>query len=295
MPASRHPRVQTLDDFALHASTWAAVIGCRELTAADVECDNCIVPDYYAIVLCTAGSCRFEYDGQEFRVAQHTFSVRRPLVPTRVREVSADFRAVMLAVEPGFYERTMEMGWQTDPDDSPSDSAFHLYSLTPVRARRLMEFYVQVRDVVRHDHYHKDEMVSHLLYVLRLIIAELDSHRTPITHDRGHKENIYRIFVYAVRRHFREHRQLKFYADQQNITTTYLSRVVKERTGNTVYDYITALLFQEICKLLSTTDMPISEIAFSLHFSDQSALTNFFKQRSGLSPKEYRALPRQQG
>ena len=40
--------------------------------------------------------------------------------------------------------------------------------------------------------------------------------------------------------------------------------------------------------MLTQTDMTMGEIADHLNFSDQSALTNFFKLRSGMTPIAYR-------
>ena len=87
---------------------------------------------------------------------------------------------------------------------------------------------------------------------------------------------------------FRKERQICFYADKLNVSTAYLSRLVKEISGSTVNDHVSSLLYKEICNLLKQSDMTMGEIADSLHFSDQSALSNFFKLRSGMSPLAYR-------
>jgi AraC-like DNA-binding protein len=108
------------------------------------------------------------------------------------------------------------------------------------------------------------------------------------THDLKHKENIFKIFIHLAARNFRKERQVRFYADNLNITPTYLSRVVKELSGNTVYGYLSNFLYNEICMLLKTTDMTMIEISEELNFNDQSAFTNFFKQKAGMTPLAYR-------
>ena len=52
--------------------------------------------------------------------------------------------------------------------------------------------------------------------------------------------------------------------------------------------HITSLLYKEICNQLKQSDMTMGEIADYLHFNDQSALTNFFKTRAGMTPLAYR-------
>ena len=63
---------------------------------------------------------------------------------------------------------------------------------------------------------------------------------------------------------------------------------MKEVSGNTVYGYLSGFVYNEACNLLKTTDKTIGEISDELGFKDQSAFTNFFKQKSGVSPKSYR-------
>ena len=72
------------------------------------------------------------------------------------------------------------------------------------------------------------------------------------------------------------------------MSTPYISRLVKEISGSTVYDHVTSLIYKEICNLLAHSDMTMGEIVDHLSFSDQSAMTNFFKQRSGMTPLAYR-------
>lgn len=109
-----------------------------------------------------------------------------------------------------------------------------------------------------------------------------------ITHDLVHKKEVYEIFLHHLYRNFRKERQIRFNADKLNVSTAYLSRLVKEISGSTVNDHVSSLLYKEICNLLKQSDMTMGEIADSLHFSDQSALSNFFKLRSGMSPLAYR-------
>jgi len=50
----------------------------------------------------------------------------------------------------------------------------------------------------------------------------------------------------------------------------------------------TALI--EIQMLLRNTDLSVQEIAYQLHFPDQSYLGRFFRKHTGLSPTAYRQM-----
>jgi AraC family transcriptional activator of pobA len=271
---------------------WGDVIGCKQITGDMIQLNRgkMINDNYYLILLCQQGCCRLAYDDREYDLHADSFCFRCPFSPATLIDASDDFRAVLLVIDSEYYEQAIGVDLQSAMVEGEASKApFYIYQLSHSRAQRLMEYYTQVSEVIHHDHFHKDEMIRHLVYVFHLIIYELLTGHVEENTDMGHKENIYRVFVFTARKHFREHRQLKFYADRQNITTTYLSRVIKDRTGNTAYSYIETLLYNEIRKLLRNTDFPVSEIAFRLHFNEQSALTNFFKLHAGMSPSEYRA------
>lgn len=83
-------------------------------------------------------------------------------------------------------------------------------------------------------------------------------------------------------------REVKFYADKLCITTRYLSSIVQKMTGHTPKEMIGIHCIHEIKTLLKSTNDSIQEIAFRLHFPDQSFLARYFKKHTGMSPIEYR-------
>jgi AraC-like DNA-binding protein len=137
-------------------------------------------------------------------------------------------------------------------------------------------------------HLYKPEMIRSLVHVTKLFLSELPLGARVATADLRHKENIYKIFLHLADMNFRRERQMRFYADKLNISTTYLSRVVKEISGDTVNDHLTRRVFHEACNQLKASDRTMGEIARSLGFKDQSAFTNFFKLHAGCTPKAYR-------
>lgn len=185
-------------------------------------------------------------------------------------EVSEDFEAEVILVDESFSENAC------------------LYQLAAEKFNSISDLFHFVRDIVRHQHINKIEMVRSMFNVLRLIIEELPYEECSVSHDLGHKKEVYEIFLHHLYRNFRKERQIRFYADKLNVSTAYLSRLVKEISGSTINEHATSLVYKEICNLLTHSDMTIGEIADHLSFSDQSALTNFFKQRSGMSPLAYR-------
>ena len=167
-------------------------------------------------------------------------------------------------------------------------SQTYCFRLSADKYKSVLDIFHFIRDIVRHQHINKIEMIQSMVNVLRLIIDELPYTQRSISHDLGHKKAVYEVFLHHLYRNFRKERQIRFYADKLNVSAAYLSRLVKEISGSTVNEHVTSLVYKEICNLLTQSDMTMGEIADYLNFSDQSALTNFFKQRSGMTPLAYR-------
>ena len=183
---------------------------------------------------------------------------------------SSDFKAECILVDAKFENDNTIFHLADDKYSTVSDT-FHF-----------------VRNIVQHEHINKVEMIESMFNVLRLLLEEIPYEKCTISHDLKHKKEVYEIFLHHLYRNFKKERQIRFYADKLNVSQAYLSRLVKEISGSTVNDHVTSLVYKEICNLLSLTDLPMGEIADQLNFSDQSALTNFFKQRSGMTPLAYR-------
>lgn len=163
-----------------------------------------------------------------------------------------------------------------------------IYHLTEEKHKSVSDVFNIIHNIVRHQHINKVEMIQSMFNVLRLILEELPYEERSISHGFKHKKEVYEIFLHHLYRNFRKERQIRFYASNMNVSTAYLSRLVKEISGSTINEHVTSLIYKEACNLLSHSDMSIGEIADALSFSDQSALTNFFKMRAGMTPLAYR-------
>ena len=68
----------------------------------------------------------------------------------------------------------------------------------------------------------------------------------------------------------------------------YVSRMLKERKGMTLRQYIISYRLKVAKKLLEVTDKSAAEIAEECGFTDASYFAKIFKSAFGLTPKEYR-------
>lgn len=66
--------------------------------------------------------------------------------------------------------------------------------------------------------------------------------------------------------------------------------VIKKETGNTALDYSQSKIIDEAKKKIFDVSKSINDIANELGFKYQQHITRLFKQKTGMTPNEYRNL-----
>ena len=82
---------------------------------------------------------------------------------------------------------------------------------------------------------------------------------------------------------------VQFIAEVLNISTTYLSALLKAVTGESTQQHIHERLIEKAKEKLSITDLSISEIAYELGFEHPPSFSKLFKSKTSLSPLAFRA------
>ena len=88
--------------------------------------------------------------------------------------------------------------------------------------------------------------------------------------------------------HYREQRNVEFYAERMNISSKHLSRVIRNFTGKSVHQWIDEFDALEIKHLLKYSNMSIQQISFYLNFPNPSFMGQYFKRFTGMTPGEYK-------
>lgn len=80
---------------------------------------------------------------------------------------------------------------------------------------------------------------------------------------------------------------LKTLSDHLHLNPSYLSRILKQRTGVTFTDFLTSLRIQTAIKLMEEGNIFVNEIARKVGFSDPYYFSKTFKKYAHSSPKSY--------
>jgi AraC-like DNA-binding protein len=130
---------------------------------------------------------------------------------------------------------------------------------------------------------------KHLFLSLAYSVASVLKKYVTITEQKmNRKETIVMDFLHLLSVHFKNEREVKFYANTMNLSVRYLSTVLKEITGFSANKMIHQSVITEAKVLLKSTNKTINEIAHELNFNDQYYFSNFFKSQTGQNPSNFR-------
>lgn len=131
----------------------------------------------------------------------------------------------------------------------------------------------------------QNSLITFYIELDNLISKEIVEYKTGLN---SRKSKVLQDFMTLLLDNFKEEHNVAFYANELNITTQYLTKIVKSITGKTITDFIYEFIYNEAKSLLKSTNMSVQQIANILHFSDQSSFNKFFKRKSGLPPTAFR-------
>lgn len=100
------------------------------------------------------------------------------------------------------------------------------------------------------------------------------------------------VTIHFVKRYVKEHLNQDLSLSQISVVTgynpTYLSRLFKEQTGETLNRYISRKRMEYIAQLMRDPQISMQQIMDAAGFATRSYFNQFVKKETGLTPKQYR-------
>ncbi len=154
---------------------------------------------------------------------------------------------------------------------------------------RMLQLLSEIKKEI--DAYHQNDVhvLRALLYEALMLLSRAYRTATPPQEtDKEANSNHLDKFIRLVNAHFKEQQSVRYYADKLCITPNYLNEVVSSALNVSAKQYIRNKVMDEAKRLLIYTDLPVSEIAFELHFSTASYFVRSFRQCVEETPLSYR-------
>jgi AraC-like DNA-binding protein len=245
------------------------------------------ISPYSVIALCHRGSVETEYDLRPVQFRAHDISVMRPGHVMKNMTASDDYSAQLIVASADWLNNMRQqylnhhLATQKAFDKHPNQH------LSDEEYRQVCEVFNLLRTVCDMDGNYRKELIFSVFHTLMVLL-------TAFREEQGNKfQDVSRqlspLFNAAVIEHFRESREVTFYARMFNLSPKYFSTLIKQETGISASEWIDRYVVLQAKYLLDhRRSLNIQQIANHLGFSEQASFSRFFKKETGQSPKEYR-------
>ena len=239
----------------------------------------------YSFTLVTAGHIILDNGGGEMIFTPNEMFVFYPGSPIYIYETSDDYKGICLIIDEQMAHDTQAFRNLIKASVIPiSNYGNSKVSLAPDDAQRLQTLMLLIRQYIMQPLSLKDDILDHLYSAFINDLISIQSFEKTRLSISRQSEELFVSFYTLLTTNYLEHRELKFYADSLHITTTYLSRIVKQIAGRTVMECINELLAMEATRLLKSTALTVEQIADQLHFATSASFDKFYKRMRGTTP-----------
>ena len=273
---------------------WNGKIACayfnstRALTTNEMtESLNC-----YSFSLITQGEMTLMNGDNQLSFSKNDIYTYYPGSLIRIIDVSDDFKDICLFVDEQMTHSAQAFRNLLKASMIPlSQFGKSKLSLTRDDASRVHSVMMLISEYISQPLSLKNEILEMLYSVFIDDLISIQAFEKTRFSISKQSEEIFISFYALLQKNYIEQHNIGFYADSLNITTTYLSRIVKSISGRTVMEYINEMLAIEATWLIKSTNLTVQQIADRLNFSTSAALDKFYKRMRGCTPLSLREFP----
>jgi AraC family transcriptional activator of pobA len=249
---------------------------------------------YYKISL-IKGRNKAEYADREIPIEKNALLFATPRIPYNYIPLDENQSGDFCIFTSDFLTQT-KSGIVLDDLPIFRPGGYPVFQLTDDDAAELTTLFSKMHRELSSDYIYKYDLLRN--YVLELIhFGQKLQPATTLYTTHNASARVTSLFIELLERQFPIEslqqrlvlRTAKDFADRLSVHVNHLNKVLRENTGKTTTDLISARVIQEAKILLKQTDWNISEIAYSLGFEEVAHFSNFFKKQTTLAPVTFRS------
>lgn len=244
--------------------------------------------DSLLLILCMRGSARFRIRLLDVEISRGSYLAIGPNDPFFLVEGSEDFHIDVVRIGGSAFALSYDEVLKNRLERLLINRSTSKISERKTMMFHIIHSYLKVMIKERHDFYRDMILLEYVKIFLYEACHILDD--TYSESNLSQKErNITGDFFMLVEQRFKEDRKVDNYAKDLGITAKHLAYVIKKSTGKHPSEWLESYVLLEAKKMLRNTDESIQNIAFDLNFATPSHFSKFFKDRTDMTPKEFRA------
>lgn len=247
--------------------------------------------EFYKIML-IRGNSRVHYADRVVEVKRQALCFSNPQIPYKWEHLDGIRDGVYCVFNSQFFSQFGHFGQYEvfQPNGS------HVFELSDDQVLLVEGVFKNMRAEFDSAYKYKFDTVRSHIFELLHFALKLEPSLTLDVQPVNAAQRISMLFVELLERQFpidESHRSVQLrsaseFAGQLNVHVNHLNRAVKETTQKTTTQIVSERILQEAKVLLRQTTWNVSEIAYSLGFSEVTHFNNFFKKHLDLSPLKFR-------
>lgn len=248
-----------------------------------------IKTEYYRIAFIRSGSADFSVGLETFRPVRDNILFGFPGQLFSLQNLTEDFFAYYILFSENFIAETLLLKNYRNQFPFLSYDGAQCLPLNEEESKEIETFIFKINDEVRAGKANASLAIQ--IYIqLILIISGRNYTQTVLSkHDSlDSGAALFSRFLRLVGEHFLSIQKVGSYAEMLHVSADHLNRIIKTHSDKTAHELINEMLAIEAKAYLLHSKLSISEIAYSLNFSDPSHFNKFFKKTSGCTPLQYR-------
>lgn len=236
----------------------------------------------YELMVVTEGTLSIADDEAEYTVTMGEYLLMKP---THFQHGTKASRCSFYWLHFGYHKEQQD---HRIVYDLPEFGAGQLQIPVIGRLSSLERIIILMKQLQDSDKRYKD--ISLNRYLCSAILSEISAQNIyPINKEKQLKEQLFHDILDYVSWHIQENLRISDLADYFGYNEKYFTTFFKKYAGITPKQHLLQSKMELAKSNLSETNQPISQIAYSLGFSDAHNFSNAFHKVTGLSPSEYRA------
>jgi AraC-like DNA-binding protein len=173
-----------------------------------------------------------------------------------------------------------------------SDNILQIFiQLIGTTVKYLMDNNINISDIFGHDYNiyqslsSKETLDDAEEWIMRFYNDILDYANKS---DKEVKDHADRVFQF-IRNNLKNNIDVTAIADNAGISYSYVRKIVKDKSGKTVLDYINSIRIEEAKRLLRESNMSMIDIALQVGYNNYQSFNRFFQKYEGITPGEFRS------
>ena len=251
------------------------------------------------LTLILSGSARAMYDKRVITHHKNDLTIILPGHIMHPLDCTDDFTYALLLISPKMLE---DLRFHTFSHDHEKFNYAPVCSLTDEQAAHLLSIMDQLVIIANHTDKELPHRYQALLAQLAVGYEFLNYYRRDqdLKWAENRHADLFNRFCDLVVKHYRESREVKYYADLLNLTPKHLSKVIRAATcsasplaqnkdGLSPAKWIEQFVTAQAKRLIEArTTQTLQEIAYLLGFTEPTSFYRYFKRATGMTAKQYR-------